>query len=255
MEKFSGITNIYQQGADWLIFLHGFPDDSSVWSLQVEELKAHYNVWCPDLYSHSYSDQIKGVAEFIRNIRTEEKVCLIGHDMGGPVACEVADVLPDRISKIFLINTLSFGQFLSRWKNPRQLLKSFYMPIFMGPLHNTNWWRNFSGQFLKLAYDIGGIDATDSLRKHSSVSIQGVKRYREALLKLPGHLLSGNKMQKTETHFIFGSKDPFLVVPREAELEKHFTSYSMEVIPSNHWPQRTHAKEITGWIQRKISNG
>lgn len=254
MEKFSGITNIYQQGSPWLIFLHGFPDDSSVWSLQVEKLSANYNVWCPDLFSHSYSDQIKGIADFIRNIKSDELVYLIGHDMGGPVACEVSDVVPGRVTKIFLINTLSLGQFLSRWKNPRQLVKSFYMPFFIGPLHNTKWWKNFSSQFLKLAYDKGGIAQNDSLRNHSTATIAGIKRYREAMLTIPSHVL-GNKIQKTETHFMFGSKDDFLIVPDENELNKHYREYSIEVIPSNHWPMRTHGKEITEWIQRKIANG
>lgn len=252
MEKFSGITTIYRPGVPWVIFLHGFPDDSSVWSLQVEKLNADYNVFCPDLYAHSYSEQIKGLSEMIGKMSPDEAVYLVGHDMGGPVACEVASELPGRISKIFLINTLSFGQFLSRWKNPRQLLKSFYMPIFIGPLHHTKWWKSFSEQFLKLAYDMGGVDAKDSLRDHTKDSITGIKRYREAMMTIPGHLLSGVKIQKTETHFLFGSKDQFLIVPNEDELKKHYRNYTMEVILSNHWPQRTHGQEILEWIQRKM---
>ena len=265
MENVCEITNIYgtfrgrlnklENKSPWLIFLHGFPDDSTAWSFQWEELKSSYNIWCPDLYMHSFTDQIKGVADFISSHSQDSKVILIGHDMGGPVACEIARKYPELIHKVLMINTLSLGQFLSRWNEPRQWIRSSYMPLFMGPLHSTKWWHKLSGKFLNLAYDLGGLEKDDPLRNHSEVSLEGIKRYREALKAAPFYLASPGKKLKVETHFLFGESDRFMILPAKDELEKYFNHFSLVSLPAGHWPQRTHSREVNQWIQRTASDG
>jgi pimeloyl-ACP methyl ester carboxylesterase len=266
MEKVCEITNIYgtfkgslnqleKNQADWIIFLHGFPDDSSVWSNQWDDLKDTFNIWCPDLYNHQFTDQVKGIADFISTLPGNKNVILVGHDMGGPVACEIARKFPDNIQKVLLINTLSLGLFLSQLKDPRQWFKSSYMPLFMGPLHSTKWWRKFSANFLKLAYDRGGVDKNDPLRMHSPDSLEGIKRYREALKMISFDLVSPKNKVKVDTHFLFGEKDPFLTIPEENELTKHYQHFSKTIVSGSHWLQRTNRKEVTYWIQRTASNG
>jgi pimeloyl-ACP methyl ester carboxylesterase len=266
MENVSEITNAYgtfkgsfnlveNNQAPWLIFLHGFPDDTTVWSYQWDALKAAHNIWCPVLYDHAFTDQINGVADFISTLPKDKKIILIGHDMGGPVACEIARKFPDAIEKVLLINTLSLGQFISRWKEPRQWMKSSYMPLFIGPLHSARWLKMFSAKFLNKTYDLGGVKKDDPLRKHTADSLDGIKRYREALKTVPSYLASSVKKLKIETHFLFGENDPFIMVPDDHELTKHFEHFTLTILPAGHWPQRTHIEEVNQWIQRKSSNG
>lgn len=258
MERHSEITNAYEtfkgpilrhpnKNAPWLIFLHGFPDDSSTWSLQIEALKEEFQIWAPDLYSHSYSDQVNGVAEFLKET---SNACLIGHDIGGPVACEIARRFPDRVSKIFLINTLSLGLFVKRWKKPRQWMKSSYMSLFIGPMHKTGWWKKFSGLFMKTAYDLGEVGAQDPIRKNSPAVLEGIKRYREMAKTIPEQIIT-DKI-KIETHFLFGARDAFLLPPQKDEMKNHFQQYTVETLSAGHWPQRTHADEVNEWIKRMV---
>lgn len=258
MERQSEITNAYgtfkgqllrlpDKTAPWLIFLHGFPDDGSAWSLQIEALKENFQIWAPDLYSHSYSDQVNGVAEFLKETG---KAFLIGHDIGGPVATEVARNFPDRVSKLFLINTLSLRIFVERWKKPRQWMKSSYMTLFIGPMHRTDWWKKFAGHFFKTAYDLGELGKNDPLRNNSPDVLENIKRYREMAKTIPEQLKS--EKINTETHFLFGSRDAFLLTPEEHEMKKQFQNFTITTFAAGHWPQRTHADQVSEWIRRMV---
>lgn len=248
MENISEITNAYgnfkgaliphqNKKAPWLVFLHGFPDDSQVWKLQLEALKSDFQIWSPDLYNHAFKDQIQGVASALGEIAADAEVFMIGHDMGGPVACEVARLYPEIVSKILLINTLSVGQFIGRWKNPIQWFRSLYMPFFMGPLHSTKWWRKLAKPFLESDTEV----------------LEGIKRYREVAKEAPAFFKAPK--QEIETHVLFGNKDPFVMTPTEEELRNNFTKFTLETLPTGHWPQRTSAHEVNQWIRKVVANG
>ncbi len=248
MENNNEITNAYgkfkgalirhpNKKAPWLFFLHGFPDDSQVWKQQVKELKNEYQIWSPDLYNHSFKDQIHGVSEALVNLAADSEVFIIGHDMGGPVACEVARLHPENVTKVLLINTLSVGQFIGRWKNPLQWFRSFYMPVFMGPLHSTKMWRKMAKPFL----DSGNTDV-----------LEGIKRYREVAKEIP-YFRNAPKLE-VETHILFGKKDPFVLTPTEEELQNNFSNASLETLPTGHWPQKTSAPEVNQWIRKVVSH-
>lgn len=261
MEKNSGITNAYgtfhglvhrheNKTIPWLIFLHGFPDDSSVWSYQIDSLKDRFQIWAPDLYQHSYHTQIEGISEFLKSIKPDADIFMISHDIGGPVACTIAEKYPELVSKLFLINTLSLRMFFKRWKQPKQWMKSSYMTLFIGPMYATDWWKKLAGLFLKTAYDLGEVSPDDPLRKHSPDSLEGIKRYREYAKEIPK--LAKESKIKVEGHFLFGSRDAFLMPPDKKEVLDHFEKCSIELIEAGHWPQRTHADEVSDWITRNI---
>lgn len=248
MENNIEITNAYgkfkgalirhsNKKAPWLFFLHGFPDDSLVWKEQVADLKNEYQIWSPDLYDHAFKDQIKGVAEALSGLAAESEVFIIGHDMGGPVACEVARLNPENVKKVLLINTLSVGQFIGRWKNPRQLFRSLYMPFFMGPLHSTKMWRKLAKPFL----NSGNTDA-----------LEGIKRYREVALEFP-HFRNAPRLE-VPAHILFGKKDPFVITPTMEELQNNFVQSTLETLPTGHWPQKTSAPEVSQWIRKVVSH-
>lgn len=238
-----------------VVLFHGFPDDSTVWGHQIHALKSDFEVCVPDLYQHSFLNQVRGMASYLEAHLGGRKAILIGHDMGGPLACELARENPELISKVLLINTLSLRQFIGRWKEPRQWIKSVYMPFFAGPLHNTSWWKR-AGKFLvKSAYDKGGLDKDDPLRENSLEVLEGIKRYREIGKELPQNVMEMERRLLTETHFLFGLTDPFLVTPDLEELNRHFSNATLELLPTGHWPQRTCAGEVNNWIKKVINHG
>jgi pimeloyl-ACP methyl ester carboxylesterase len=263
MENQSEITNAYgtfkgpllrhpNKNAPWLIFLHGFPDDSSVWSFQIEALKDRFQIWAPDIYLHPFSHQVNGVAKFLQEIRPDAEVYIVAHDMGGPVAGEIARRFPERVSKILLINTFTLGLFLSNLKDPRQWIKSSYMTLFTGPMHSTKWWSALAGPFLKKAHDLGEVAKDDPIRNNPREVIEGIKRYREISQEIPHFLKSENKKIQVETNFLFGSRDAFLQPPKESQLQENYQKHSVETIAAGHWVQRSNASEVSEWIKRMV---
>ena len=243
-----------EKDAPIVIFFHGFPDDSNVWDYQIEALKTQFETWVPDLYLHSFQDQKRGMISQLESHAVGRKVILVGHDMGGPLASEIAREHPELVSKLLLINTLSIRQFIGRWKRPGQWMKSLYMPLFAGPLYETNWWKPAGKLLLKKAYDKGGLDKDDPIRNNSLNVLEGINRYRELARELPMHVLEMGLRLQTETHFLHGMNDPFIVTPDSDELSRHFSNVTLELLPTGHWPQRTCAMEVNNWI-KKVING
>lgn len=253
---FSGIRCLPgDKDAPVVLFLHGFPDDSKVWDFQITALKNDYEVWAPDLYQHSFDDQIAGLVSHLKTYGSGRKIVLIGHDMGGPLATEIARTNPHLISKVLLLNSVSLKQFMGRWKNPKQLIMSYYIPIFAGPLHSKLWWKKAGRRFLQAAYDKGGLDKNDPIRNNSWEVLEGIQRYREVARKLSRYALETKERLQTDTYILYGINDPFLLTPDYEELKKHFKSVKLELLPTGHWPQRTCPDEVTKWIKKVIGNG
>jgi pimeloyl-ACP methyl ester carboxylesterase len=241
--------------APLMVFLHGFPDDAKVWSFQWESFKDTASLWAPDLYTHPFQNQVKGVAEVIEEMAEGREVILVAHDMGGPVAFDVAGLYPGLVSKLLFVNSLGVDQFISRLKDPEQLMRSSYMLLFSGPLHNTKLWKRWSTRFIEAAYNKGGLSKDDPLRNNSPEVIEGIRRYREIMKEVPERLRTGKKAIKVPTYFIYGEDDPFLKLPSEKELHDHFEVAALETLKASHWPQRTHASEISDWIKKVVWNG
>ncbi len=241
-------------GAPLVIFLHGFPDDSSTWSYQFEFLKNEAELWAPDLYEHNFDEQIEIVSSFIELQTNQRQIFLIAHDMGGPIATEVFRKKPEIIVKLIFLNTLGLEQFLGRYNSAEQILRSSYMFLFCGPLYETKWWQKGALKFLKLVYDLGRLPKDDELRSGSEKVIEGIKRYRDILTKIPGKIVFNPGRITRETHFLFGLKDPFLVVPSQKEFAKHFDKTTLKTISAGHWPHRSHSAEVNEWLKRIIRN-
>lgn len=101
--------------------LHGFPEHWREWRLVMPALAdAGYTVIAPDLRGFGYSDKpldgfdVGTVAEDIRQIigkldRVEEKVRVVGHDVGSAVAYAWAAAHPEQVEQLVLMEGLPAG--------------------------------------------------------------------------------------------------------------------------------------------------
>src|SRR4029078_3770584 len=88
---------VYGSGGATLVFIHGWSCDSNYWREQVPLFKQKYTVVTVDLAGHGGSSGGRtdwAIAHFGRDVATAlgavpgQKLILIGHSMGGPVALE-----------------------------------------------------------------------------------------------------------------------------------------------------------------------
>jgi pimeloyl-ACP methyl ester carboxylesterase len=145
----TGVTlNVQQggpEGADAILFLHGFPESHRTWRAVAPALASDFRVVAPDQRGFAGSDKPEGVEAY----RTErivedlialadalglERFTLVGHDWGGAVAWLAALRHPHRIGRLVIVNAphpLIFQKSLI--DDPAQRAASQYMNAFRNP--------------------------------------------------------------------------------------------------------------------------
>ena len=101
-------------GEPAIVFIHGWSCDSNYWREQVPLFKQKYTVVTVDLAGHGGTGANRSewtMARFGQDVATalaavpNQKLVLVGHSMGGPVAIEAARLLDDRVVGIIGVDT------------------------------------------------------------------------------------------------------------------------------------------------------
>jgi len=99
---------------DSIILLHGFLENSSMWSFIKPDLLKKHRVICMDLLGHGRTgslgkvhsmEDMASTLEALMDHLGLEKVIIFGHSMGGYVALAFADLFPYYIRGLALINS------------------------------------------------------------------------------------------------------------------------------------------------------
>ena len=99
-----------------VVLLHGFLENSNMWKNLAENLSAKFRVITIDLlghgqteclgYVHSMEDNADVVAAILSELKIRKAV-VAGHSMGGYVALAFAEMYPEKIKALALINSTS----------------------------------------------------------------------------------------------------------------------------------------------------
>jgi pimeloyl-ACP methyl ester carboxylesterase len=128
-----------------LILLHGFPEYWGAWKAHMPLLAAAgFRVLAPDQRGYNTSDKPPAVrdyhidtlcADIIGLIDAEDRAraTIVGHDWGGAVAWRLAQTEPTRLERVAVLNCCPGEVLKAAWRNPGQLLKSWYRFMFQFP--------------------------------------------------------------------------------------------------------------------------
>ncbi len=106
--------HVYGTAEPALVFIHGWSCDSNYWREQVAAFKQKYTVVTLDLAGHGGTDANRGdwsMEKFGQDVATalaavpNQKIILVGHSMGGPVAIEATRLLKKRVIGIIGVDT------------------------------------------------------------------------------------------------------------------------------------------------------
>ena len=101
-----------------IVLLHGFLEDLSMWDKVVEALQKTNRVICIDLLGHGktgnlgYIHTMEEQAQMIKHLMDSlsmEGYALVGHSMGGYIALAFAEMFPERISALCLMNSTAYA--------------------------------------------------------------------------------------------------------------------------------------------------
>lgn len=99
-----------------IILLHGFLENKKMWKEYVEFFSEKNRVITIDLLGHGESDSLGYVHEMEENANAVNEVLehlnigkatILGHSMGGYVGLAFAELFPDKIKKLVLLNSTS----------------------------------------------------------------------------------------------------------------------------------------------------
>jgi len=106
-----------------VVLLHGFLENSTMWFAIKPELLKRNRIVCIDLLGHGNSECIgyvhsmelmaDAVAEVLHHLKIRRSV-FVGHSMGGYVALAFADLYPDNVKGLCLLNSTTRADSLER---------------------------------------------------------------------------------------------------------------------------------------------
>ncbi len=101
-----------------LILVHGFLENQKMWQDVVRLLKQDHQVLTLDLLGHGHSDGLCDIhtmeqqAMVIKNLMDKHKILkatLIGHSMGGYISLAFAEMFPEKLAGLGLLNSHPFA--------------------------------------------------------------------------------------------------------------------------------------------------
>ncbi len=116
-----------------VVFLHGFLENKSMWDHFIAEYEKKYRVIAIDLlghgesenlgYVHSMEENAKAVQAVLTNLRIRKSI-LVGHSMGGYVSLAFAELFPDNVRSLILINSSASADSEERKVNRDRAIKA-----------------------------------------------------------------------------------------------------------------------------------
>lgn len=132
-----------------IIFLHGFPQFWYMWRDQLLEFSKDYLAVAPDMRGYNTSSKPEDIEQYqpgyiVEDIRAlveehfgRKKFILVGHDWGGVVAWPFANLHPELVEKLIIINAPhpnTFGKLIAN--NEEQQSSSQYILFFRSKNEN-----------------------------------------------------------------------------------------------------------------------
>jgi pimeloyl-ACP methyl ester carboxylesterase len=238
-----------------IVLLHGFLENKTMWQDFIPELSLKNRIITIDLlghgeteclgYVHSMEDNADVVHEVLSSLRIR-KAILVGHSMGGYVALAFAELFPESIKGLVLLNSTSRADSDERKANRDRAIvavKQNYASFIRMSIANL-----FSEDNREKLIDEIEKVKTEALKTPLQgivASLEGMKirKDREVLL----HLTPYPKL------LILGEKDPVLnLVETKEQIEN--TTVELVTFPDGHMSTIENKKEVLKVLSRFFKN-
>ncbi|MEZ4786588.1 MAG: alpha/beta hydrolase [Flavobacterium haoranii] len=228
-----------------IVLLHGFLENSNMWKYLQPELAKHYRVICIDLlghgkteclgYVHTMEEMADAVHEVVKHLHLK-RIVLAGHSMGGYVSLAFAELYPEMIKGLILLNSTSKEDSTERKANRDRAIKAvkknYQAAISMSI---ANLFSEANRDKLLTEIEWAKNEALNTPLQGIVAAQEGMKvrKDREVLL----HTTDYPKL------LILGKKDPVLNF-EESVLQIEGTNVQLETLEDGHMSHLENKKEV-----------
>jgi len=219
-----------------IILLHGFLESSSMWTPLLPQLSKHNLIITIDFPGHGKSGVIseihsmelmaKVVNETLKNLEIPQ-ASFIGHSMGGYVASAYAELFPDKINKLILLNSTPAADSEERKIDRNRALKlidknsSAFISMAI-----TNLFAETSRQKFSEEMNLLKSEANSFPLEGIKAAIKGMRDRKDQTEVL--------KNLNKEKYSILSEKDPLLEIEKTKKLAESFNSRVITIGGGHH---------------------
>lgn len=218
-----------------VVLLHGFLENKTMWDFYVSELSKKNRIITIDLLGHGKTESLGYIqtmeenADAVHDVLSKlriRKAILVGHSMGGYVALAFAELYPEKMKGLVLLNSTSKEDSVERKKNRDRAIKAVkkdYETFIR--LSIANLFSEDNREILAKEIEQVKIQALKTPLQGIVASLEGMKirKDREFLL----HTTTYPKL------LILGKKDPVLNYEENLEQIKN-TDVELVTFPDGH---------------------
>jgi pimeloyl-ACP methyl ester carboxylesterase len=234
-----------------IVLLHGFLENQNMWDNYITAFSKKNRVITIDLlghgkteclgYVHSMEDNADAVHAVLAALRIR-KAIFVGHSMGGYVALAFAELYPDTIKGLVLLNSTAKADSTERKLNRDRAIKAVKKSyIGFVSLAIANLFSENNRERLSNEIEYVKTEALKTPLQAIVASLEGMKirADREVLL----HLSPFPKM------FVLGQKDPVLDY-EETKAQTEKTAVELVTFPDGHMSYLENQEELTALLLR-----
>ena len=228
-----------------VVLLHGFLENKSMWNAFVPEIVKKNRVITIDLlghgrtdcvgYVHSMEDQADMVHDVLKNLKIR-KAIFIGHSMGGYVALAFAELYPENVKGIVLLNSSARADTEERKTNRDRAIKAVKQNYTnFVRLSIANLFSEENREKLKTEIEKVKLDALKTPLQGIVAALEGMKirKDREVLLHFAPYPIQ----------LILGKKDGVLIYEENIN-QIEGTKIQLTTFPDGHMSHIENEKEL-----------
>ena len=247
-----------------VVFLHGFPTSGHLWGEVVAQMPAGHRIVVVDLLGygrsdppgaraltlHAHAQRVVGLLDAL-GIRS---ACIVGHDLGGGIAQELAINWPARVSQLVLVDSVAFAGWPTRDVRIARRLMWLVRKL------PTNWLLPIVRADLERGY-YDPARAAHSIDKYQRPfnSDDGRKVFLQHLAALDAKetqvLGARHREISVPTSVVWGAHDPYLPLQLAERLTAAIPGAALEVIDdARHFTPEDSPRAIAQHIAALLKN-
>jgi pimeloyl-ACP methyl ester carboxylesterase len=253
-----------------VILLHGFPEGWFGWRFQIAALAAAgFRVVAPDMRGYNLSSRPAGVASYrtdhlagdVRDLIHEcgaDRACVAGHDWGAAAAWVTAMNHPEVVERLAILNLPHPRRLLNGLRDPRQLVKSWYVFFFQLPgvserfLRAGGWWffRRWLREVRPGAFPPEEIEKYVQAWEQPGAATAMLNYYRAGFRQPPKRAKAQIRPVEAPTLVIWGQRDRHLRASlAEPSRDDVPNLVGLERLPeASHWVQHDEPERVSALL-------